>query len=141
MQPAIASMIVISRTNTDRWGAIGCRGSVIAAPDEEVAGATHGADPDRLARIVAQLLADAADQDVDRAVERLPVHAPGLVHDPVARQDPPAGAYEQPEQIELGGRQRQERAVEPRRARGPVDLEPAGGHPLVAGMRSAAPQH
>src|SRR5262245_40356020 len=139
MNAAITSMMAIRRTNTDWWGAIRRPGSAIGAADEDVAGAANRADPHRLARIVAELLAHATDQDVDRAVERLPVHAAGLVHDPVATEDPTAVADQQPQQVELGGGEHERSPVEVRRPGAPIDLEPADHHPLV-GVRHPAPQ-
>src|SRR5438093_9478279 len=82
MQNANTSMINTSLAKTDRW----TRGvaSVIAAPDEPIAVATDGLDEGRVPRVVAELLPQARDEDVDRTVERFPVEAARGFHDPVA---------------------------------------------------------
>src|SRR5215813_7698938 len=73
----------------------------IAAADEPVTGTANGADEARALRVVAKLLAETADQDVDGAVVRVPVDAARLVHDAVAREYAPAVAQQQPEKLEL----------------------------------------
>src|SRR5260370_42182583 len=73
--PAITVMMLNSLPNTERRWRTGQRESGIVAADEAVAHPAHGADEARLPGVVAQLLAHAADQHVDRAVVRLPVDA------------------------------------------------------------------
>src|SRR5262245_17748439 len=90
---AIVTMMVTSLTNTDRrmrvtgYGTKAISGIVVLSADEAVAGAAHGPDQRRPPRIVAQLLTQAADRDVDRSVVRLPVEAARLVHQAIARKD------------------------------------------------------
>ena len=61
----------------------------LAAADEPVADAAHGPDEARPPRVVAELLAQAADQHVDRAVVGFPVDAARLVQDALAGEHRP----------------------------------------------------
>src|SRR5262249_12534869 len=81
------------------------------ASDEAVTRAAHRADVRRPLRIVSQLLTQTADQNVDRTIIRLPVDAAGFVHDALTAQHAAAIAHEQPQQLELCGRQRQDASL------------------------------
>ena len=74
-----------------------------------VADATHGHDVARLVRVVAELVPQAPDVDVDRPVEHLLLAAAvDRVEELVAGECPPVGCDERDEQPELHGRQRDE---------------------------------
>src|SRR5947209_18538817 len=95
-------MMASCLTKIDRYQATGCEVSLIAGPvvadpavaaappDEPVAGAPHRPVVAAAPGVVAQLLPQPADQDVDRAVVGLPVHAAGLLPDRLPGQPPPA---------------------------------------------------
>src|SRR5262249_56633915 len=119
----MASMMSTSLAKTERCTAGRNTSSVIAAPDELIAHATDGLDEGGMPRVVAELLAQAADQHVHRAVESLPVEAAGGLHDPLPAEHAAAAADEQAEQLELGRRQLEAPPLQPRRPAGPVDLE------------------
>src|SRR5262249_26472063 len=65
------------------------RASAIRARDQAVPQAAHGLDEGGMARVVPELLAQPAHEDVDRAIVGLPVHAARLVEDAVAGEDAP----------------------------------------------------
>src|SRR5260221_10195933 len=77
--------------------------SLTVAADEAVARSAHGLDEDRPPSVVAELLPQAADENVDRPVVGVPVDASGLVQDALASEDPTAVAHEEREQLELRG--------------------------------------
>src|SRR5262245_46328255 len=98
---AMTSMTTRSFPKTDRCSAGRAGVSLIGAADEPVAAPAHGLDEGGMPRVVAELLAQPGDEDVDRAVEGLPVQAARGFQDPVAPEHAPAMAHEQGEQLEL----------------------------------------
>src|SRR5215475_3985349 len=76
---SVPTMMAESFENMDRRHRDLDAGSVIAASNEKVAGATHRADKGWMLRIIAEFLAKAADQHIDRAVESFPVDAARLI--------------------------------------------------------------
>src|SRR5262245_21422420 len=130
-QKAITSMIKSCLAKTDRCTAGRGQASLIAATDEPVADAPHGLDEGGMAGIVAELLAEPGDEHVDRAVVGLPVEAARGLQDAVAGEDAPAVPHEEREQLELGGGELEGAALEPRRARVPLDLERPHLHRLA----------
>src|SRR5215510_12352723 len=114
--------------------------SATRTADKAVAYAPYSADEHRPLVIVAQLLAQPADQDIDRAVEGLPIDSVGPRDDAVATQDLPPVAHQETEQLEFGGRQLERPAVEPCGPGRPVDLNRAGASDLCLVLRPT-PQH
>src|SRR5215831_1034529 len=123
---AIASIAVTSLAKTDPRSHSGTRVS-----HEAVTDAAHGANERRLLGIVAELLTQAADQHVDRSIERFPVDAVCALDDPLATQDAPAIADEISEQFELRGGQRQWTFAQPRGTCGEVQLDGASAQDLL----------
>src|ERR1051325_10570465 len=74
---------------------------------EAVSDAANGSNEHRLPRVVAELLAQPADQHVYGAVERFPVDTVRSLDDPVAAQHASPVAHEKAEQLELGGGERE----------------------------------
>ncbi len=74
------------------------------SPGEDIADAAHGLDQLR-ALAAFDLLAQARNEPVDRAVERRPVVPLQEVHELVAREHAPRALDEDGEQVELGRRQ------------------------------------
>src|SRR5262245_66287611 len=130
-QRAIASMIRTSLAKTERCTAGRGQASLIAAADEPVAEAAHGLYESGAAGVVAELLPQPRDEHVDRAVVGLPVEAARGLQDAVAGEDAPAVPHEEREQLELGGGELEGAALEPRRARVPLDLERPHLHRLA----------
>src|SRR4051794_291113 len=103
-------MIASCRTKIDRYQATGRAPSVIsliagpvlaAPPDEPVSRSPYRPDVPRAPGVVAQFLAQPADQDVDRPVVGLPVAAAGLVQDALSRQHPAPAPRQETEEREL----------------------------------------
>src|SRR6185369_1597353 len=95
-------MMASCRTKIDRYQATGRDVSLIAGPaDEPVAGAPYRPDVPGAPGVVAQLLPQPADQDVDRPVVGLPVDAAGLVQDALSCQHPAAAAHQEAEEREF----------------------------------------
>src|SRR5215210_1014933 len=144
---AVAAMITRSLTKMERcspaWKAsLDIAASVSAsAANEAVARPPHGQDEGGPPGVVAELLAQAADQDVDRAVVRLPIDAARLVEDAVAAQHTAPVPHQEPEQLELRGGQGERAPVEAGGAGGPAHLQRANAQALLAGRGGASPQH
>src|SRR5512134_1024318 len=102
-QKAIASMISTSLPKTDRIRAGRRAASLMGAADETISEPAHGLDEGGMAGVVVELLAQAGDEDVDRPVEGLPLHAARRLHDPLPGEGAPLVAEQQGEQLELGG--------------------------------------
>src|SRR6476659_7250245 len=100
---AVVTMMASCRTKIDRYQATGRDVSlIVAAPsDEPVAGAPHRPDVPGAPGVVAQLLPQPADQDVDRPVVGLPVDAAGLVQDALAGQHSAPAPRQEAEEREL----------------------------------------
>src|SRR5215472_4113484 len=75
---------------------------VIAASNEEVAGATHGAYKRGMFRVVSQFLTETADQHVDGSIEGFPIDPSSLVDDSISAKHATAVADEQSQKLELG---------------------------------------
>src|SRR5262245_11082047 len=128
----IASIAETSFANTDRppravgsGAALLCfSGSVIgfSPADEAVPDTSHRTNERRLPRVVAELLPQAADQHIHRAIERLPVDAMRPLDDALAAEDTIAVAHEKSEELELRRRERERPAVQPHGARVEVEL-------------------
>src|SRR4051812_35845941 len=80
--------------------ALSSRG-VLARRGEHEADAAHRVDVARRGRVVAELLAQAADVDVERLRRAEPVDVPHLVDEPLAGDHRAGAAHEQGEQVEL----------------------------------------
>jgi hypothetical protein len=120
---------------------------------EQVALAAHRLDARRVFRVVAELAAQARDARIDRAVEAVETDAAQFLQQVVARQDAAGVACEQPEQVELGGRQVDPVVAELRAARrladanlpkvsstgSPASLPSPPALPGVAGARRSRP--
>jgi len=76
---------------------------VAAGIDEEIAGGAHGADETGCLGIVAELLAEGGDVDIDGAVEDLVVAVADFLEQLLAGLDAAGGAEEAGEEIELDG--------------------------------------
>src|SRR5688572_19681827 len=98
---------------------------IVRHSHEGVSRAPHRADVPGLARVVRELLAEAAHEHVDRAVERIPVLALHLIEDIAARQDPASAADQQLEKVELRGGERHRLVVEEGRAPLGIDTQRA----------------
>src|SRR5256885_6777346 len=97
----LTAMTSMMATSLPKIDVCRSRGLVRAASDELIAGPADGADERGALGVVAQLLAQAADQHVDGAVVSVPVNAAGLVHDALAAEDAAAAADEESQQLEL----------------------------------------
>src|SRR3954454_12843327 len=75
--------------------------AVLARGGEHEADAAHRVDVARRGRVVAELLAQAADVDVECLRRAEPVDVPDLVDEPLAGDDRAGAAHEQREQVEL----------------------------------------
>src|SRR4051794_19137842 len=75
--------------------------AVLAGGGEHEADAAHRVDVARRGRVVAELLAQAADVDVQCLRRAEPVDVPDLVDEPLAGDDGAGAAHEQREQVEL----------------------------------------
>src|SRR3954470_16761460 len=142
---AVASMMASSLTKIERCHAPRRVRSLIAgavpAADKAVAGPPHRADEGGTAGIVAELLAQPADQHVDRAVVGLPVDAPGLVQDALAAEDPAPAPHQEPEEREFGRGQGERAPREGRGAGRPAHLQRAGADALFVHLGGAPAQH
>ena len=90
--------------------------------------------------IVLDRLADLADVDVDRAVERFERLAPHQVHQPVTRQHPAGIARQREQQVELvrGQRPLARRRCAPSRAPASISIRPKRSTPACAGAAGSA---
>jgi hypothetical protein len=94
---------------------------------EQVALAAYRLDPRWVLGVVTELAAQTRDARVDRAVEPVETDAAQFLQQVVARQDAAGVAREQPEQVELGGRQVDAVLAEIRAARRLADAKAAEG--------------
>src|SRR6185503_4774023 len=123
-----------ARAPRDRSAARGASGAASRSSSrpvrcEEVADATHSLQDLRALRIVTELLAEVRDVHVDRAIERL-VGAPAdVVDELLAGEHAPGPLGEDPEQIELVGREAERRLAEARGAGERIDNERADHDP------------
>src|SRR3954470_22682173 len=88
--------------------------------------AAHGGDEPRLPGVVAELAAQPRHVHVEGLGGAVPVRVPHLAHDLLARDDAAGLAYQQPEQVELLGRQVQLDVVQEGPPRLDVDPHPRG---------------
>src|SRR5438045_6392592 len=94
-------------------GALPAKTSSVLVPCEHVARSAHRQYPLGLLGIVLDGGADAADVDVDRAVERLELFALQEIHQRIARQHAAGALGERQQECELIGGERAFLAVEP----------------------------
>src|SRR3954465_14052599 len=95
--------------------------AVLAGGGEHEADAAHRVDVARRGRVVAELLAQAADVDVERLRRAEPVDVPDLVDEPLAGDDRPCAAHEKREEVELLAGDLDRRAALRHRARRRVE--------------------
>src|SRR6266545_211430 len=126
MKSAIATMMARSFAYTDRRGPTRERRSLIVIAREAVSSAPDGLDEHRASRVVAELVAKPAHEDIDGPIEGLEVEPSGLVQDAIPRQDAAAVAREEREELELRRGEVQEPPPEARGSARQVQLEGAG---------------
>src|SRR5262245_57437936 len=108
----MASIVTTSFVNTDpRMCPRRPAPLLIAVSHKSIPDPSHGTDESRPLRIVPELLSQATDEDIDRAVVGVEVDAVCFVQNAVATENPAPIAYEHVEQFEFGRRERQATAI------------------------------
>src|SRR5262245_44508322 len=137
----MASIVTTSFVNTDpRMCPRSAALSLIAVSRKPVADPPHRPDESRLLRIVPEFLAQATDEDVDRAVVGVEVDAVCFVQNAVAAKDAAAIAHEHAEQFEFGRRERQATPIHADQGGGPIEVERTDADWVLASARAPA-QH
>src|SRR5260370_40789008 len=137
----MASMMASSLANSDfRRRGVWWR-SVIAASDEDIARPANGPYEAGPFRVVAQFLAQAADQNINRAVVCCPINSASLIHDSVASQNTSAIPEEKPKQFELRRSQLEVVSLHPRRARRPTHIQRSDAETFQSISARASTQH
>src|SRR5215471_6111614 len=104
---------------------------VIAASNEEVAGAAYGTDKRGVFRVVSKFLTNTADQHVDGSIEGFPVDPTSLVDDSISTKHAAAVPDEQSQKLELGARESEITSAHVSGPLGPIYVEIAKSQSLL----------